>query len=715
MNWLLLPLFALVAVGFAAAIGLRGGVRRRLFAAIVLAEGGVAAAFAILALGSTHSHLVPLWDLSILGRLSLQATPLGGLFLLVTAVVFAATTPSFVAGSRRYASGWRTTAFLISYQALLASIVLILLAADVITFLFAWELMSLLVFVLVSHDFTDEKVLHPSYLTLAMSEAGSLAGIVGLLLLAARTGSVNFASMASLTASVPGWAAWLVFALAVLGFGVKAGLVPVNAWLPEAYAVAPPPVPAVLSGATLNLGLFAIMKIVGQLLPQRPAFGMIILLLGAVTAVTGIVYANIDVNLRRLLAHSSIENMGIAFAGVGAGLCFLSLGDPVLGAMLLIAGIYQAINHSVYKTLLFIGADAIAASTGTVDMDRLGGLLKRLPWFGLFFLAGTLAIAGLPPFNGFVSEWLTLEGLLRVVQVASPLIRLGFAVAGALLALTAGLAVTCFVMVFGSSFMGIARSRGAAAARRIGRAATLPMAVLAVVCLGLGVLPTLVVPSLNRAVQPIAHASGVGALVPPFFLASAKDAHGMNPGLLHDLSQIGAQVGKGVLPGRGEVLLHAGGKQNPVVFAMSPLYAAAVLLLLLALTYIVFWLVRKRRRVERKKEWDGGLYSLAPSMTYTATAFASPVRVLFNAILRPTITERTETESAGKHFRTAIHRREEHVHVVDRLTLKPLAAGLKWMARLLARMHHGSVNAYAAYILLSLLLVLAIGLLVKPF
>ena len=713
MSALLLSFATLAGAGMLVALVAPGRAGRYVFVALVLAQAALAAVFSIGVLDGAGSGITHLWTLSILGPLTIAATPLGAVLLLVSALVFAATTAPIV-GDARESAGVRAGALLlVAFEALFVTTALLLLAADVVTFSFAWELVSLLVFALVSFRATERGTARAGFVALAMSEAGTMAGIVALFVLAGAAHSPRFAAISAAAPGLSAGASWTVFVLALLGFGVKAGLVPVNAWLPDAYAASPGTVPAVLSGVTLNLGLFAVLTVVGRLLPSVAGFGMTMMLLGSLTGVVGIVYASTNADLRRLLAHSSIENMGIAFAAVGGGLCFVAVGHSVLGSMLLIAGLYQAINHAVYKTLLFIGARGVEASCGTTDMDRLGGLLKRLPLFGMFFLAGTLAIAGLPPFNGFVSEWLTFEGLLRVVAVASPAIRLGFAVSGALLALTAGLAVTCFVMVFGASFTGIGRSRRAASPRPVSRSLMVPMAVLAAACLVLGVLPTLVVPVLDKATVSIAHAHGTPALVPAFFQASAGEPHGIAPGLLHDLSQIGARVGKQLLPGRGEVLLHAGGSANPVVFAMSPLYSVVVLTLLFALVYLVFWRLRRRSAVRAGREWDGGLYALAPSMTYTATAFASPVRVLFDAILRPTVEQHTEFRE--KHFRVTINRREVRVHVVDRLTLRPIASGMRALARFFARMHHGSVNAYAAYILLTLLAVLAVGLLLKPF
>jgi hydrogenase-4 component B len=388
---------------------------------------------------------------------------------------------------------------------------------------------------------------------------------------------------------------------------------------------------------------------------------------------------------------------------------FYATHHPALAALAFIAALYHLINHSLYKTLLFIGVGEVETQTGTRDMDRLGGLIKAMPLAALAFLVGALSIAGLPPFNGFVSEWLTLQTMLRAAELSSTGAKIVFALSGAGLALTAALAVTCFVKVFAMSFLGMRRLDQGRRVREAGRAALASMGILAVLCLAFGVLPTYVIPMLDPATTQLAGTSASDALVPPFF-ASAP-AHNTLPapfvGEFHDL---GAQVGQSILPGRGLVVLHRGGEANPVVFAMSTSYMLLVLAGLLLLTYIVvrLWLTRARR-LARRERWDGGLRRLLPEMSYTATGFSNPVRVIFDAVFRPTTVEDTR-ETVAEHFRNAIRREKERVHLVDNLVFRPVRSATLWFARGLASMHHGRLNAYASYVLLALLLALLIGL-----
>ena len=293
---------------------------------------------------------------------------------------------------------------------------------------------------------------------------------------------------------------------------------PFNRWVPGVYAAAPANVCALLSGVLLNLGIYGIIRVNGDLLPVSSVFpGLVILVIGSVTALVGILYANRENDMKRMLAESSIENMGIVVAGLGAGMVFSASHLPALAGMAFIAALYQMVNHAVYKALLFYGAGAVDSAAGTSDMDRLGGLIKSLPVISAFFLVGALAIAGLPPLNGFVSEWLTLQSLLQSAVLSSVGVKVVFALCGAALALTAALAVTCFVKVYAMSFLGMPRTGTVRPAGRTYRSLRFAMGFLAVLCLLLGILPTYVIPVLSGPVRQLTGTDSTSALVPAFF------------------------------------------------------------------------------------------------------------------------------------------------------------------------------------------------------
>ena len=650
------------------------------------------------------------WTIRGLGTLTVSLDRLSALFLFLAAIVILASSIFSADYLKRYAGHYNLKALNAWYLLLFASIVLILIANDALTFLLAWESMSILSYFLVNFEHGRAETSRAAYLMLAMGEGGFMAVVLVFLFLAAKTGSLDFSAFKAAGASLGGAPRWIIFLLTFFGFGVKAGLVPVNTWLPRAHPAAPANVSAILSGTILNLGLYGIIRVNLDLLPVHwTGAGMVILIVGTISALVGILYATTENDLKAMLAHSSIENIGIVAVGLGAGIIFATYGQPALAGIAFITAFYHMINHSVYKALLFLGAGTVDDRAGSRDLNKLGGLIRTMPWTAGTFLVGALAISAMPPFSGFVSEWLTLQTMLRSSELSSTLVKIVFALCGAGLALTAALAVTCFVKAFAMGFLGLSRSEEAGKAVEAKSASIVPMVFLAALCLLLGVLPTYIIPALNRGLQPWTDA-GADALVPPFF--ASNPAHNTLPSAFVDeFHNLGAQVGQSALPGRGLVVLHRGGAENPVVFAMSTSYMLVALMVLLLLTYIIIRLCLTRsRKLARRVRWDGGIRRLLPEMTYTATGFSNPVRVIFDAVFRPTTIEDT-CETVAEHFRTAIRRERVDVHVVDRFVMQPAQGAAMKLAGKLAVMHHGRINAYSAYVLLALLAALAVGLL----
>lgn len=649
---------------------------------------------------------VRLWNLLGFGPMMLKMDRLSALFVFVTGLVFLPVSIYSAGYMKRYLGRYNLRSFGLFYHLLFASIVVLLMAADILSFLLTWEIMSILSYLLVNYEHEKEENTWSGYLMLAMGEAGTIAAALAMLILFVFAGRLDFVSMKSAAAGLGDAGRWAVFLLSFFGFGVKAGLVPTNAWLPRAHPAAPGNISAILSGVILNLGIYGIVRINVDILPATQSGpGLVVLVIGTVSALVGILYATTENEIKKMLAHSSIENMGIITAGLGAGLVFIASGYPVLAGIAFTAALYHMVNHSLYKALLFLGAGAVDSSVGERNMDRLGGLIKVMPWTGFFFLIGSLSIAALPPFNGFVSEWLTLQTMLRSAELPSTAVKIVFALCGAALALTAALAVTCFVKAFAMSFLGHARSSKVVKAVEVKRSMTLPMGMLAVCCLLFGILPTYIIPVMDQTIAPMTNKQMVDDLVPPFFALDSGGSAKFSPAFVAEFHDLGAQTGKGILPGRGWVVLHQGAERNPVVFAMSTSYTVVVLTLLLVGSMLLIRALTKARTVMVRPAWDGGLRRLIPEMTYTATGFSNPVRVIFAAVFRPmTFDEKKET--IAEHFRTAIRNGRKEVHVMDRIVLQPLIKSLQAIATLLGRIHSGSVNVYAAYVFISLIIVL---------
>lgn len=691
--------FALLAAGSFAAFVLPRRVAG--YAAWVLLTAGcvLVAWIAAGTLAGGHGRALPELALPLIGPFDFELTPLGALFLFVTVAVFAVALP-FQLRDCGDVPRARRGAFVAFVALTLAAMLALFTAASIVAFVVAWEIAALSIWALIGFETRRDEPVAAGLLTMALSEVGSLAGLAGLLLLALAAGSPSLDAIAS---AAPALSPTVVVAGCVLtffGFGMKAGVMPLNLWLPSAHGAAPRSISPILSAATLNLGLYAFLRIDGPLARTNVWLGLMVLVVGAATALTGIMYALVERDLKRLLAQSSIENMGIATAAFGAAFVFAAYGHAVLGGLALIAGLYHMLNHSAYKALLFLGAGGIDAATGTHDLDRMGGLLKRLPRLGALFLVGTLAIAALPPLNGFVSEWMLLQSLLRVVEIASVPTRIVFGLAGAALALTAGLAVTCFAMVATSALLGRPRSRAAADARSAPRTVWMPMGLLALACVTLAVWATGVIPLLGRVGAPLVGADATAELVPAFFGRPSA----LSADVADGLGQLGAQLGRGVLPLRGLVVMYAGGADGHVVYAMSTALTFVVLGCLLLVAWLGLRVLRRRHRaVVRRIPWNGGIPRLRPEMAYTATTFAAPVRVLFDAVFEPDVARQEQHQGA---FLTVQERREVRTQLMDRVLIRPLGGAAQWLARRLAALHHGTVTAYAGYVLASLIVVM---------
>jgi hydrogenase-4 component B len=707
MNAVTLPLllaFLLCGAGAAFAMIIRG----RRIPALIAWTGSLAAVSALCASGATlwgNGFHRELWTIRSVGTMTISLDRLSAFFLLAAALVVLASSIFSASYLQRYAGHYNLSAFAVWYLLLFASIIWILIADDVLGFLIAWEVMSILSYLLVNFEHQREGTSRAGYLMLAMGETGFMAVEVVLLFLSVRARSLEFSALKAAALGLGPVVRWMVFLLSFFGFGVKAGLAPVNNWLPRAHPAAPANVSAILSGVILNLGLYGIIRVNLDLVPVGTvSVGLVVLIVGGISALVGILYATTESDLKGMLAHSSIENMGIVTLGLGVGIIFEAHERPILAGMAFIAAFYHMLNHSLYKALLFLGAGTVDDRAATRDLDRLGGLVRGMPYTAAAFLVGALAISALPPFNGFVSEWLTLQTLLRSAELSSTPLRLVFALCGAVLALTAALAVTCFVKAFAMGFLGIPRSESAAKAVEAGPSAIVPMALLAVLCLFLGVCPTYVIPALNNELAPLINRGATDALVPPFFASNPLEQK-LPPAFVADFHALGAQTGQNILPGRGLVVLHRGGTANPVVFAMSPSYSVVALGVLLLVTWFVVTWSSRRRKLARREIWAGGIPRLLPEMTYTATGFSNPVRVVFQAIFRPNIVE-DRRETVAVHFRTAIRRTRDETYLIDRVFFHPVGDAIIWLARLLAGMHHGRLNAYVAYTLSFLLIIL---------
>jgi hydrogenase-4 component B len=550
----------------------------------------------------------------------------------------------------------------------LLSMSLVPCAGNVLTFLLMWEGMSLTSYFLVMTETDEPETVRAGSWYLAMTHGGLALVLAAFLILAAGADTTSFADLREAAAALSPATRDAIFLLAVAGFGSKAGLIPLHVWLPRAHPAAPSHVSALMSGVMIKLGVYGLLRISLDLLGGGPAWwGALLVVLGALSAVLGVLYALMENDLKRLLAYSSVENVGLVFIGVGGSLLFLGLGAGPAATLALSAGLYHALNHAAFKGLLFLGAGSVLHATHTRDMNRLGGLIRRLPWTALFFLIGSLAIAGLPPLNGFVSEWLLFQSLLPGIGSSAPLAPPLMTLAVGILALTGGLAAAGFVKAFGITFLAIPRSPAAERAHEAPLSMRAGMAILALACAGLGLAA---VPIMSALGTVLAGRAGLPA-------ASAWAGRGLSI-------------------------------STPGAFAqMSPLLLALGLIVVTAGVWLGVRLLGAGRRLRVDETWGCGRVMQTARMEYTSTAFAEPLRRVFAELYRPTKDLSIDFHPESRYFVQSIEYRSEILPWFERYLYAPLIARVgRWAVRARA-VQSGSAHAYLTYLVIALLGLLA--------
>ena len=587
-------------------------------------------------------------------------------FLLVLALLAAAIAVYSVAYLGHGPLHRRSTFVSVGFSLLVGVVELVFVADGVIAFLFAWELMALVNAALVTTEHERRETRRAAFLYLAMSHVATGCLIAGFLLVARAASSLSFADILAGNVLAPGPERTAAFLLFFAGFGVKAGMIPLHVWLPEAHPAAPTSISALMSGVVIKTGIYGLFRTCAFGLGPPPlAWGVLILLCGGASALLGVLYALVQHDLKKLLAYHSIENIGIILLGLGAGMMALSAGRTELAAVGIAASLFHVLNHALFKGLLFLSAGGVVSATGTRQIEDMGGLARRMPWTALFFLVGAAAISGLPLLNGFVSEWLLFQGFLFGFHLTSDaLVRFLFPVAAALLALTSALAAACFVKAFGITFLALPRGEGAEKAHESPALMLVPQGVLAGMCVLLGLAPG----STLRILQGVA---------------------GSLPGI-HPAPEM-VRAWYAIAPGPGHFDHLA-----------PPLVAVAVLMglaLAAALSLAAGYAVR------RAPTWGCG-GELTARTEYTATAFSKPLMMIFRAVYRPTRNVETVGEA---HFPQEVRYRAEIEPTFERFLYGPLTRSVLALAERMKVIQAGSLHAYLAYVIvlvLSLVLLL---------
>ncbi len=582
---LLLLVLALFAVGIAAILLHGRDVARALVygaSLLLCALIGLIGLWALI-VGAEQSLRLPL-GLPWIG-VHFRLDALAAFFLMVLGLGGAMASLFGIGYGRHEASPGRVLPF---FPAFAGAMALVVLAADAFSFLVAWESMSLLSWALVmtNHQLAETRKAGFVYLTMALF--GTFSMILAFGVLAGAQGDYSFAAMAA--ASHGSWAKVLVVMLMLLGAGSKAGIVPLHVWLPLAHPEAPSHVSALMSGVMTKIAIYGFVRIVFDVLGGADwASAMVVLILGGITAVMGVLYALMQHDLKRLLAYHTVENIGIIFIGLGLALAFRANEQPLAAALALSAALFHVFNHSLFKSLLFFGSGAILVATGERDMDRMGGLIHRMPVSSVVFLVACVAISALPPFNGFVSEWLTFQAILQSPSLPQWGLRLAAPGVGGLLALAAALAAACFVKVYGVSFLGRARSEAAARAHEVDRFSLGAMILLALMCLLAGIFPGVMIDLLSPVTQMLVDARMPEQLDQPWLsIVPISQGHSSyNGALVFIFIALSASL--------GAYFIHRFGS----------------------------------RALRRAPAWDCGFPDDAPDTQYSAPGFAEPIRRVF--------------------------------------------------------------------------------------
>jgi formate hydrogenlyase subunit 3/multisubunit Na+/H+ antiporter MnhD subunit len=553
------------------------------------------------------------------------------------------------------------------FPAFLAGMNLVVLADDAFTFLFTWEFMSLSSWALVMAHHRRPGNAAAGYIYLLMASLGTLALLLAFGLLAGQTGGYAFEAIRSTAQSAH--IAGLVLALALVGAGSKAGLVPLHVWLPLAHPAAPSHVSALMSGVMTKVAVYGFVRIVFDLVGSPDWWwGAVVPLLGGVTALMGVLYALMQHDLKRLLAYHTVENIGIIFIGLGLALAFQSAQMQGAAALALTAALFHVFNHSVFKSLLFFGAGAVLTATGERDMEHLGGLIHRMPRTAFAFLVGSAAISALPPFNGFVSEWLTFQAILLSPALPQWLLKFLVPAIGAMLALSAALAAACFVKAFGVTFLGRPRSQVARDATEADALSLAAMFVFVALCLAAGVLPGYCIDALAPVTEALA-----GAHMPP----------------QEELSWLT------IVP----VAESRSSYNGLLLFAFIATSAWLT-------TYVIHrWASAATRR---SAPWDCGFPDASPVTQYTAGSFSQPIRRVFGTVV---FRAREDVQMPAPGESRAARLRVQLRDVLWDALYVPTAELVAFAADRLNRVQFMSVRAYLTLVfaaLVVLLMVLAV-------
>lgn len=556
------------------------------------------------------------------------------------------------------------------YHSFIVGMLLVVSASNGIFFLIAWEIMSIASYFLVVYDREDENNVKAGFIYLIMTHVGTAFIIFSFILLYRFTGTFDFDAIKLSVSLIPDSIKNIIFVLAMIGFGTKAGIIPFHIWLPAAHPAAPSHVSALMSGVMIKVGIYMMIRIFLDLLQPIPLWwGMTVLVIGLISALLGVLYALTEHDIKRLLAYHSIENIGIILLGFGSALTFSSLGMPSLALFGFMAALFHILNHATFKSLLFLGAGSIINQMHTRNMEEYGGLIKYMPQTAIFFLIGSMAISALPPFNGFFSEWMTFQSLFQGIALLDISVKWIFILAAGSLAFTGGLALACFVKVFGATFLARPRSLEVTYVKESSFSMLVGMGGLAALSLLFGIFSGQLIFFLEKIGNELSIFKNTPSLVS---LSSTKII----------------TMGDGFASVSG------------------PAFLAIFIVVIFLVIFIIQWLINGNQKVKFDATWNCGT-DLTPRMEITATGFSRSIVLIFKGILKPSVQH--EIEYHDSETRYLPKSRNVILGVRDMYQIyfyKPLHVMLNRVSHRVKNIQSGSVNVYVSYIFIALIIAL---------
>jgi hydrogenase-4 component B len=549
------------------------------------------------------------------------------------------------------------------YSTFILSMILVMTAGNTVFFFIVWEAMSLISYFLVVFESEKEENQRAGTLYIIMTHVGTAFLLIAFMIMFSYTKSFD---MFGSSAAIPVFAKNIMFVLFLIGFGTKAGVIPVHIWLPYAHPAASSNVSALMSGIMIKTAIYGMIRFMLVYLNiQQTWWGILILGIGVISAVLGVAYALMEHNIKRLLAFHSIENIGIILIGLGVSFIAFAQKNEPLGALALMASLFHTFNHTLFKGGLFLGAGSIQYSTHTMDIEELGGLIKKMPVTALLMLSFSLAISAIVPFNGFASEWLTYQSLFANIQPGQAGINIASILSVAALGLSGALAVACFVKLFGISFLGIPRSKHASHAKEVPLTMNIGMGILAMLCLAAGIFPMLFIKVIDNVIMSMGTKSIMENLQGGLLIA------------YYPLSVSGNSI--------------------------SPIEVLTIIISVILGSLFVIRIIGGKYAERKYGTWDGGYEALNSRMQYSATGFSKPLRIVLKILYRPGREIEVE-EGASPYFPTSIKYKVSTEPIFEKYLYVPiLNITKKFSRRIKFSVQTGNVHRYLLYIFLAVL------------